>query len=151
MERAVAYFLGRRVTLVGGFMERKIRVLIAKPGLDGHERGARALILGLRDEGMEVIYTGIRQTPEEIVATAIQEDVDVVGLSCLTGAHNYLFSKVAELLREEEKDVLLLGGGIIPEKDIPYLKEQGFKAVFGPGARISDIAKVIRDNIWTSR
>jgi methylmalonyl-CoA mutase, C-terminal domain len=126
---------------------RRIRVLVAKPGLDGHDRGARVLMLGLRDEGMEVIYTGIRQTPEEIVAAAIQEDVDVVGLSCLTGAHKSLFSKVAKLLREKGKDAVLIGGGIIPQKDIPYLQEQGFKGIFGPGSTIADISRLIRDNV----
>jgi len=121
--------------------------LVGKPGLDGHERGVRALILGLRNEGMEVIYTGIRLSPEQIVSAAIQEDVDVVGLSCHTGAHKLLFSRVARLLREKEKDVLLIGGGIIPGKDVPYLKEHGFKEIFGPGAKISDIAEFIKRSI----
>jgi methylmalonyl-CoA mutase C-terminal domain/subunit len=127
-------------------MKRNIRVLIGKPGLDGHERGVRALALGLRNEGMEVIYTGIRMTPEQIVSAAIQEDVDVVGLSCHTGAHKHLFTRVARLLREKGKEVLLLGGGIIPPKDVPYLKEQGFKEIFAPGARIADIADFIKGN-----
>jgi methylmalonyl-CoA mutase, C-terminal domain len=131
----------------GKNMKRKIRVLVGKPGLDGHERGVRALILGLRNEGMEVIYTGIRLSPEQIVSAAIQEDVDVVGLSCHTGAHKLLFSRVARLLREKEKHVLLLGGGIIPEKDVPFLKEHGFKGIFGPGARIADIADFIKANV----
>ncbi len=128
-------------------MKRKIRVLVGKPGLDGHERGVRALVVGLRNEGMEVIYTGIRLSPEQIVSTAIQEDVDVVGLSCHTGAHKRLFTRVAGLLREKEKEVLLLGGGIIPEKDVPYLKEHGFKEIFGPGAKIADIADFIKKNM----
>ena len=128
--------------------EKPIRVLIAKPGLDGHDRGAKVLALGLRDEGMEVIYTGIRQTPDSIVETAVQEDVDVVGLSCLSGAHNYLFPKVVELLRERGmNEVLVIGGGIIPPDDIPSLKEKGIKGIFGPGTAIKDIAKFIRENV----
>jgi len=125
--------------------EKPVRVLIAKPGLDGHDRGAKTLTLGLRDEGMEVIYTGIRQTPESIVESAVQEDVDVVGLSCLSGAHGHYFPRVVELLREKGLDrVLVIGGGIIPEQDIPLLKERGVKEVFGPGAQIKDIADSIR-------
>ncbi len=105
--------------------QRRIRVLIAKPGLDGHDRGAKVIGLGLRDEGMEVIYTGLRQMPQDIVQAAIQEDVDAIGLSCLSGAHNFLFPRVVELLKERgAKDVLVLGGGIIPEEDIPFLKER---------------------------
>lgn len=127
---------------------RPMRVLIAKPGLDGHDRGAKVLTLGLRDEGMEVIYTGIRQTPESIVETALQEDVDVVGLSCLSGAHNYHFPKVVELLKEKGMhQVLVIGGGIIPEADIPSLKEKGIRGVFGPGTAIKDIANFIRENV----
>lgn len=127
---------------------RPIRVLIAKPGLDGHDRGAKLLTLGLRDEGMEVIYTGIRQTPESIVETAVQENVDVVGLSSLCGAHNYLFSRVVESLRERGmSDVLVIGGGIIPQDDIPSLKEKGVKAIFGPGARTKEIANFIQENV----
>jgi len=129
-----------------GKVERPIRVLIAKPGLDGHDRGAKTLILALRDEGMEVIYTGMRQTPEGITQAAVQEDVDVVGLSCLSGAHNYLFPKVVELLHKQGmKDVLVIGGGIIPEEDIPYLKQNGIEEVFGPGSSIKDIANSIRE------
>lgn len=129
-------------------LERPIRVLIAKPGLDGHDRGAKALVLALRDEGMEVIYSGLRQTPESIVQTAIQEDVDVVGLSSLCGAHNYLFPKVVELLNEKgATQVLVMGGGIIPEEDIPYLKQNGIEGVFGSGSSIKDIANFIRERL----
>jgi len=104
-------------------IEEKIRVLLAKPGLDGHDRGVKVLALALRDAGMEVIYSGLRQTPEQIVAAAIQEDVDVIGLSCLSGAHNYLFPRVVELLKAQGvEDILVIGGGIIPESDIPELK-----------------------------
>lgn len=125
-----------------------IRVLLAKPGLDGHDRGVKVLGLGLRDEGMEVIYSGLRQTPEEIVSAAIQEGVDVIGLSSLSGAHSHYFSKVAELISQEEKeDILLIGGGIIPDEDIPYLVQKGFKKIFGPGTRIEDVADFIRKNV----
>lgn len=128
--------------------QRRIRVLIAKPGLDGHDRGAKVIGLGLRDEGMEVIYTGLRQMPEDIVQAAIQEDVDVIGLSCLSGAHNFLFPRVVELLKERgAKDVLVLGGGIIPEEDIPFLKERGVSAIFGSGTSIKEIARYIEDNL----
>lgn len=128
--------------------QRRIRVLIAKPGLDGHDRGAKVIGLGLRDEGMEVIYTGLRQMPEDIIQAAIQEDVDAIGLSCLSGAHNFLFPRVVELLKERgAKDVLVLGGGIIPEEDIPFLKERGVSAIFGPGTSIKEIARYIEDNL----
>jgi methylmalonyl-CoA mutase C-terminal domain/subunit len=128
--------------------ERKIRVLVAKPGLDGHDRGAKMMTLGLRDEGMEVIYTGIRQTPESIVNVAIQEDVDVVGLSCLSGSHNYHFSKVVEILREKGMNhVLVLGGGIIPPDDVYSLKQKGVRGIFGPGTRIGEVTEFIRRNI----
>ncbi len=114
--------------------ERKIRVLAAKPGLDGHDRGVKVICAALRDAGMEVIYTGLRQTPEQIVAAAIQEDVDVIAMSVLSGAHNYLFPRVMELLKEKGiEDVLVLGGGIIPDEDIPSLKHAGIAAFFGPG------------------
>lgn len=127
---------------------KRIRVLIAKPGLDGHDRGAKVLTLALRDEGMETIYTGLRQSPEKIVATAIQEDVDVVGLSCLSGAHKRLFPRVVELLREKGiGDVLVIGGGIIPEEDIPFLKSKGISEIFGPGTPIKKIADYIRDHV----
>jgi methylmalonyl-CoA mutase C-terminal domain/subunit len=128
--------------------ERRVRVLIAKPGLDGHDRGAKALVLGLRDQGMEVIYTGRRQTPEGIVQAAIQESIDVIGLSCLSGAHNYFFPRVTEILSEKRiKDMLVIGGGIIPKEDIPFLKEKGVSAIFGPGSRIEDIVRFIKENI----
>ena len=127
--------------------KRTIRILIAKSGLDGHDQGVKIVALGLRDQGMEVIYTGLRQTPEEIAQAAIHEDVDVVGLSSLSGAHNTYFSKVAELLSQEKPDTLIIGGGIIPEEDILYLKEKGIKAIFGPGTRIKDIADFIRSPV----
>lgn len=124
---------------------RKIRVLLAKPGLDGHDRGVKVLSLGLRDEGMEVIYTGIRQTPERIAQAAVLEGVDVVGLSCLSGAHNYLFPRVVELLWEKQAgDILVIGGGIIPEEDIPFLTEKGISAIFSPGASIKEIGDFIK-------
>lgn len=128
--------------------KRPIRILIAKPGLDGHDQGVKVLALSLRDEGMEVIYTGLRQTPDSIVRAAIHEDVDVVGLSSLSGAHNHYFPKVTELLAQEgRRDLLVIGGGIIPEEDLPYLEEKGIKAIFGPGTRIKDIADFIRSNV----
>ncbi len=128
--------------------KRPIKVLVAKPGLDGHDRGAKVVALGLRDEGMEVIYTGLRQTPEKIVQTAIQEDVDVVGLSCLSGAHNRLFPEIARQLKENGKeDTLIIAGGHIPEKDIPFLQEQGISAVFGHGTPVKKIAEFIRQNV----
>src|SRR5215472_8812797 len=127
--------------------ERKIRVLIAKPGLDGHDRGAKVLALALRDAGMEVIYTGLRQQPEQIVAAAIQEDVDVVGMSCLSGAHNHLFPRVVELLKAQGADnVLVVGGGTIPESDVPELQAKGVEAVFGPGSSIAEIVAYIREH-----
>ena len=125
---------------------RKIRVLIAKPGLDGHDRGAKVLALALRDAGIEVIYTGLRQQPEQIAAAAVQEDVDVVGLSCLSGAHNVLFPRVVELLKEQGAgDILVLGGGTIPEHDVPQLRASGVQALFGPGSSISHIVDYIRE------
>jgi methylmalonyl-CoA mutase C-terminal domain/subunit len=128
--------------------KRPLRILIAKPGLDGHDRGVKVLAMGLRDEGMEVIYLGLRQTPQEIVRIAIQEDVDVIGLSSLSGAHNYYFPKVMELITQEGKEeCLVIGGGIIPDEDIPYLMERGVKAIFGPGTRLKDIADFIRNNV----
>lgn len=126
--------------------ERKIRVLMAKPGLDGHDRGAKVVARALKDAGMEVIYTGIRQTPEQIAKTAIQEDVDVVGLSCLSGAHNHLFPKVVELLKGQgAEDILVFGGGIIPHEDIPMLKEKGIVEVFQPGTDTREIIKAIAE------
>jgi methylmalonyl-CoA mutase, C-terminal domain len=128
--------------------EKKTRILIAKPGLDGHERGARVVAFGLRDEGFEVIYTGLRQTPEQIVNAAIQEDVQVIGLSILSGAHLSLTGKVIEgLHRFNARDVIILVGGIIPEADIPALKEMGVSEVFTSGTKIKDIASAIRDRI----
>jgi methylmalonyl-CoA mutase, C-terminal domain len=123
--------------------QKKIRVLIAKPGLDGHDRGAKIVARALRDAGMEVIYTGIRQTPETIVEVAMQEDVDVVGLSSLSGAHKELFSDVMEGLKGKDMDVVVVAGGIIPENDIPVLKKLGIKAVFGPGTNTSEIVEAI--------
>jgi len=129
-------------------MSRKIRVLIAKPGLDGHDRGAKVVARALRDAGMEVIYTGLRQTPEQIVETAIQEDVDVVGLSCLSGAHNTLFPRVKKLLDAKGLNkVIVLGGGIIPEDDVSTLKKAGIQMVFGPGTSLETIIKFIKDNV----
>ncbi len=132
-------------------VERKrIKVLIAKPGLDGHDRGAKVVAYGLRDEGAEVIYTGLRQTPENIAEAAVQEDVDVVGLSSLSGAHNYLFPRVVELLKEKGADhILVIGGGMIPEEDIPSLTEKGISAVFGPGSTIKAIADFIKKQMAT--
>jgi len=125
-------------------MDRKIRVLVAKPGLDGHDRGAKVVARGLRDAGMEVIYLGLRLTPEQIAEAAIQEDVDVVGLSCLSGAHMALFPKAVRLIREKSsKDILIIGGGIIPKKDIPKLEEAGLARIFGPGTPLEEIAKFI--------
>jgi len=128
--------------------ERRIRVLMTKPGLDGHDRGVKVLTMGLRNEGMEVIYTGLRQSPDTIVQAAIQEDVDVVGLSCLSGAHNYIFPRVVELLKEKGvEDMLVVGGGIIPNEDVPFLKEKGISAIFGPGTPIKEIADYIRQTV----
>lgn len=128
--------------------EKKIRVLIAKPGLDGHDRGAKIVARALRDAGMEVIYTGLRQTPEMIVNSSIQEDVDVIGLSCLSGAHMYLFPRVTELLKEKGiDDILVVGGGIIPNEDFIKLKEAGIAAVFTPGTPTTEIVDFIRRNV----
>ena len=127
---------------------KKIRVLIAKPGLDGHDRGAKVVARALRDAGMEVIYTGLRQTPEQIVETAIQEDVDVIGLSILSGAHTHLFPKVMELLKENDiKDIIVMGGGVIPEEDIPVLKKIGIAEIFTPGTDTRDIVKFIKEKV----
>ncbi|HEY7039603.1 MAG TPA: cobalamin B12-binding domain-containing protein [Methylomirabilota bacterium] len=128
--------------------ERKIRVLVAKPGLDGHDRGAKIVARALRDAGFEVIYTGLHQTPEQIVATAVQEDVDAVGLSVLSGAHNYLFKRVLDLLKEKgAEDIAVFGGGIIPQDDIQALKAIGVKELFTPGTSTQDIIRFVRDNI----
>ncbi|GGA39399.1 methylmalonyl-CoA mutase [Kroppenstedtia guangzhouensis] len=126
-------------------MDRPIRVLVAKPGLDGHDRGALIIAQSLRDEGMEVIYSGLRQSPAQIVATAIQEDVDVIGLSCLSGAHNELFPQVTRLLKEQgAKDIIVVGGGVIPQSDIPFLKERGIQEIFTPGTPTKETAEFIR-------
>ena len=127
---------------------RKIRVLIAKPGLDGHDRGAKVVARGLRDAGMEVIYLGLRLTPEQIAEAAIQEGVDVVGIDCLSGAHMTLFPKTVQLIREKGgKDILVIGGGIIPKKDIPKLKGAGIAQIFGPGTPIDEISSFITTNL----
>ena len=129
-------------------MERKIRVLVAKPGLDGHDRGAKIVARALRDAGMEVIYTGLHQTTEMIVETAVQEDVDVIALSLLSGAHMTLFVDVTKLLKDRDMvDVLVVGGGVIPEEDIPALKKAGIAGVFGPGTPTDDIADFIKKNV----
>ena len=127
---------------------RKIRVLVAKPGLDGHDRGAKVIARALRDAGMEVIYTGLRQTPEMIAAAALQEDVDAVGVSILSGAHNTLCPRIVQLLREKGLDnVLVLVGGIVPQEDLPRLKQQGVAEVFLPGTSTEDIVKFLQDNV----
>ena len=131
-------------------MNKKIRVLIAKPGLDGHDRGAKIVARALRNAGMEVIYTGLLQTAEMIVETAIQEDVDVIGLSLLSGAHITLFTDVTRLLKKKNiEDIVVLGGGIIPEQDIPRLKKEGISGVFGPGTHTKDIIEFINKNVKT--
>ncbi len=128
--------------------DRPLKVLIAKPGLDGHDRGAKVLARGLRDEGFEVVYTGLRQTPEMIVTAALQEDVDVVGLSILSGAHMTLLPRVCRALREEGlEDVLVTAGGIIPDDDVPALHEVGVDRVFGPGTTIGEVAEYLRSNV----
>ncbi|HEY0442996.1 MAG TPA: cobalamin B12-binding domain-containing protein [Candidatus Limnocylindrales bacterium] len=127
--------------------DRPIKVLIAKPGLDGHDRGAKVLARGLRDEGFEVVYTGLRQSPEMVATAALQEDVDVVGLSILSGAHMTLLPRITRLLREAGlDDVLVTAGGIIPDDDVPALKEAGIAAVFGPGTTIAEVAEYLRAN-----
>ncbi|WZL72793.1 cobalamin B12-binding domain-containing protein [Clostridiaceae bacterium 35-E11] len=129
-------------------MDRPIRVLVAKPGLDGHDRGAKVIARALRDAGMEVIYTGLRQTPEQIVNAAIQEDVDVVAMSILSGAHSTLLPKVVELLDAEKvDDILVIGGGVIPDDDIPALKEKGIAEIFTPGTPTSTTIEFIKANI----
>ena len=128
--------------------DKKIRVLIAKPGLDGHDRGIKVVARGLRDAGMEVIYLGLRLTPEQIAEAAIQENVDAIGINCLSGAHMSLFPKTVELVKEKGgKDILVIGGGIIPKKDVPKLKEAGIAELFGPGTHIDDIANFIKTNL----
>jgi len=128
--------------------QKKIRVLIAKPGLDGHDRGAKIIARALRDAGMEVIYTGLHQTPEQVVAAALQEDVDAIGLSILSGAHNYLFPRILELMKEKGlEEVMLFGGGIIPDEDIPKLKAIGVKEIFTPGTSTEQVIKFLKENI----
>ncbi len=128
--------------------DRTIKVLVAKPGLDGHNRGARIMTLGLRDEGMDVTYTGLRRTPEQIVDRALEKKADVIGLSILSGAHNTLLPRVAELAKKKGLgDTLIVAGGSIPEEDIPFLKEKGIGAVFGSGSSIKEIADYIRQNV----
>ena len=128
--------------------DRKLRVMVAKPGLDGHDRGARVLARCFRDAGFEVIYTGCHQTPEQIATSAIQEDVDLVGLSCLSGAHKYLFPKVVELLKEQgADDITVIGGGIIPDQDLKSMHDAGLKAIFVPGATLDSILDWIRTNV----
>ena len=129
-------------------MARKVRILIAKPGLDGHDRGAKVIARGFRDAGFEVIYTGLHQTPEQIVAAAIQEDVDGVGLSILSGAHDYIFPEVIKLLKEKgAEDIVVFGGGIVPEEDIAPLNQAGVKAIFTPGTPIEEAVNWVRENI----
>ena len=131
---------------------KKIRVLITKPGLDGHDRGVKVIARGLKDAGMEVIYLGLRLTPEQIAVAAIQEDADVVGLSCLSGAHMVLFPKIVNLIREmSDKDILFIGGGIIPKKDIPQLREAGIAQTFGPGTSLSEISGFIETSLEVKR
>ena len=128
--------------------ERTVRVVVAKPGLDGHDRGAKIVARALRDAGFEVIYTGLHQTPEQIVATAVQEDADAIGLSVLSGAHNYLFKRVLDLLKEQgADDVAVFGGGIIPPEDIAGLKAIGVKELFTPGTSTQDIVRFVREHI----
>ena len=127
---------------------RKIRVLIAKPGLDSHDRGAKVVARALRDAGMEVIYTGLRQTPEQIAETALQEDVDVVGLSILSGAHKTLFPRIMNLLREQDlTDVMVFAGGIIPEEDVAEMKKLGIREIFGPGTTTETIIRYVKENL----
>ena len=128
--------------------DKIIRVMVAKPGLDGHDRGAKVISRALRDAGMEVIYTGLRQTPEQIATAALQEDVDALLLSILSGAHNHLFPKVMQFLKEKGgEDILVIGGGVIPQDDIPGLKTAGIKEVFGPGTSTESIANYIKENV----
>jgi len=132
--------------------ERKLRILVAKPGLDGHDRGARIIARAFRDAGFEVVYTGCHQTPEQIVSTAIQEDVDIIGLSILSGAHTYSFPRVMELLKENNaEDITVIGGGIFPLEDISKLKAIGIKEIFEPGAKIEDITDWVRQNVQPRR
>ena len=129
-----------------------LRVLIGKVGLDGHDRGVKLIARALRDAGMEVIYTGLHQTPEQVVSTAVQEDVDAIGLSVLSGAHNTLFLRILQLLKEQDAgDIVVFGGGIIPDEDMPTIKQMGFAAAFGPGTSTQDLAKFIREKVAAKR
>ncbi|MCC5466755.1 cobalamin B12-binding domain-containing protein [Pelosinus baikalensis] len=129
-------------------MEKRVRVLVAKPGLDGHDRGAKVVARALRDAGFEVIYTGLRQTPEQIAEAALQEDVNVIALSLLSGAHNHLFPRIVELIHEKGMtDVLIIGGGVIPDADIPVLKAAGISEVFTPGTSTTTIIDYIKENV----
>ncbi len=133
-------------------MNRPLRVVVAKAGLDGHDRGAKVVARALRDAGMEVIYTGVHQTPEQVVATALQEDADAIGVSLLSGAHNYIFPRIAELMREKGMDdVLLFGGGIIPEDDVPGLRKHGVERIFQPGASLEEIVAYLREAVPRKR
>ncbi len=128
--------------------EKKIRVLVAKPGLDGHDRGAKVIVRALRDSGMEAIYTGLRQTPEQIVQAALQEDVDAIGVSILSGAHNYVMPRIMELIRENQmEDVLVFMGGIVPNQDLAPLKEMGVKGIFLPGSSLEEIVRFVKENV----
>lgn len=128
--------------------EKKIRILIAKPGLDGHDRGAKIVARALRDAGMEVVYTGLRQTPEQIISAAVQEDIHAIGVSILSGAHMYVFSRLLELARENNlEDVMIFGGGIVPKDDIRKLTEMGVSRIFTPGAHTEEIVTFIKENI----
>jgi methylmalonyl-CoA mutase C-terminal domain/subunit len=128
--------------------KRKIRVLVAKPGLDGHDRGARIIARAYRDAGFEVVYSGLHQTPEEVVQAAIQEDVDMIGLSSLAGAHMYLFPRVLGLLKEKDaSDIVVCGGGIFPEEDIPELKKAGIKEIFTPGTPLTEVVKWVKEHV----
>jgi methylmalonyl-CoA mutase C-terminal domain/subunit len=131
--------------------EKKVRVLVAKPGLDGHDRGAKVIARALRDAGMEVIYTGLRQTPEQIINAALQEDVDAIGVSILSGAHMHLFPRIVDLKREKKlDDVLLFAGGIIPDHDIPKLKEIGIAEIFPPGSSLEEIVHFVQTHVRRS-
>jgi len=133
-------------------VKRPIRVVVAKAGLDGHDRGAKVVARALRDAGMEVIYTGVHQTPEQVVETALQEDADAIGVSLLSGAHNYIFPRVAEIMREKGMDdVLLFGGGIIPESDIPGLAKHGVERIFPPGASLDEITNYVKEAVSRRR
>jgi len=128
--------------------ERRLRVMVAKPGLDGHDRGARIIARAFRDAGFEVVYTGLHQTPESIVLAAIQEDVDMIGLSSLAGAHMYLFPEVVRLLKEKGvDDIVVVGGGIIPDEDVPRLNSEGIAEIFTPGTKLEDIVNWVKKNV----